>query len=778
MGILPFLLAVATTPPPNLLLVTIDTLRADRLGAYGYAAIDTPATDRLAREGILFEDATVQVPQTRPSHASILTGRLPYEHGIRDNYSPPLNPRLPTLATTLRGKGYRTAAFIGSYALASISGLDRGFELYDEPFSEGGKRTAVYTRPERPAAEVVDSTLTWLRRPRTGPFFAWVHLYDPHSPYVPPAPFAGRYAERPYDGEVAYSDAQVGRLLDFLDRQGLRGRTLVVVTADHGEGLGEHGEDEHLMFVYDSTLRVPLIVSWPGTLPSGIRLGGQFRSVDLLPTLLDLMGLPPVPTGGLSRAASLRKGARLADNESYAESLFGSVHFGYAPLRALRAEGWKLIDAPRPELYNLREDPGETRNLVDLRGQVAARMRERLRTYDTGGGSPPPVAPGDPGSMERLAALGYVGGAVPLGGAGSGADPKDKIQEYQDYTRGVQNAIRLYREGQLDEALALLTRLSKAETVSLEVQYFLGKSLLRKERYAEAARALEGALALVPRWTETYLDLSRAYTELGKLRDGVSVLERGLRLDPGNAAFQRERGILLYGLGDLSRARTALEGARSLDPRNVRLRLALSAVYRDQGNLAGAIAEVRETVRLNPGSGDGWNALGLLLAASGKDGEAAEAFRGALKADPEDPDALFNLAGHHLREDKPEDALPLLERLAAKAPAFPGATEALETARQGVAPLASGLARLRILRVAERRQAEEIARRLAAGEDFAALVRSLSVDPSAAKGGDLGVVRVADLAEPLRSGAADLAPGGVSPVLETASGYVLLKREH
>ncbi|HEY5908727.1 MAG TPA: sulfatase, partial [Vicinamibacteria bacterium] len=240
------LLTAATTTAPNFLLVTLDTLRADRLGAYGWGAAQTPVLDRLAREGALVEDAVVQVPQTRPSHASIFTGRYPYEHKIRDNYSPPLDRKTPTLATLLKTRGYATAAFIGAYPVARTSGLDQGFDLYDDPFGAGEKATTRHAAQERSAGKVADAALAWLEKPRTRPFFAWIHFFDPHAPYEAPPPFGQRFAKSPYDGEIAYVDAQLGRLLEWLDRSQLRGQTLVLVTADHGESLGEHGEDEHM----------------------------------------------------------------------------------------------------------------------------------------------------------------------------------------------------------------------------------------------------------------------------------------------------------------------------------------------------------------------------------------------------------------------------------------------------------------------------------------------------------------------------------------------------
>jgi arylsulfatase A-like enzyme/tetratricopeptide (TPR) repeat protein len=768
------LAAVATAPPANLLLVTIDTLRADHLHAYGYA-IETPATDALARTGVVAEDATVHVPQTRPSHACLLTGRYPYEHRIRDNFSPPLDLSTPTLATLLRARGYDTAAFIGSVVLAASSGLDHGFMLYDDRIA--ATSPSVMQGEERRAEAVVSSALAWLKKKRAQPFFAWVHLYDPHAPYEPTEPYRRRYAGRPYDGEVAYADAQLGRLLDFLERQGLRNRTLVVVTSDHGEGLGEHGEEEHMMFLYDSTLRVPLLLSWPGVLPAGARVKGQLRSVDVMPTVLDLLGLPASPATGVSAAASLKAGSRIPDRESYAESLYGSIHFGYAPLRGLRAEGWKYVEAPRSELYDLKADPGEMKNLLGPRKQVAERMRDRLRGHDTALARRAPVAAPDAGTLERMAALGYVSGSATRTSGRPDPDPKDKIAEFQAFTRGTRQAVRLFDAGDYDGAIAVLSPLARAEIMSLEVQFFLGRSLVRKKRYSEAVKALETAVELLPKFSPTYFELSHAYAGMGDTRKALDALERGLKVDPDSASLHRARGLLLQQAGDRAGARAELERARDLDPRDARLRLMLSAVYRDAGDLSKAVAEVRESVRLAPASADGWNALGLLLAAGAKDAEAESAFRSALKARRGDPDALFNLAEVLRRAKRTTEAVDLLERLIAKAPSFPGAAEALEAARRDASAALPGQVRLGLLRVATREEAEDLARRLAAGEDFAALARAHSTDPSASRGGDLGLVRPEELAEPLRSAAATLSAGAHSAVLETSAGYVILHRQ-
>ncbi|HEY7509638.1 MAG TPA: sulfatase-like hydrolase/transferase [Vicinamibacteria bacterium] len=686
---IPLLAALlAAASPPNLLLVTIDTLRADRVGAYGHAAAATPVLDRLAREGVLVEDAVVQVPQTRPSHASIFTGRQPYEHGIRDNSSAPLEPRWPTLATVLRDRGYDTGAAVGAYPVSRASGLDRGFASFDDPFGGGEKATAADPGTERRAAEVVDAGLRWLRRARRAPFFLWVHLFDPHAPYQAPAPYPARFAKQPYDGEVAYVDAQLGRLLDHLRTQGTLDRTLVVVTSDHGEGLGDHGEDEHLLFVYDSTLRVPLVLRLPGRLPAGARVAGQFRSVDLMATVLDLLGQPPVATSGASRAANLSGARAIPANESYAESLYGSLHFGWAPLRALRAEGWKYVDAPRPELYRLAEDRAETRNRMHDRAGVAGAMRARLAALDAGVPRPPAAAV-DSAAAERLAALGYVGGAF-FQGQPSGADPKDRLQEFQAHRREFQAALGRYRGGDLDGAITILERLARpreengqiVERRSFNVEYYLGRSLLAKRRFRDAAEHLGRAAALAPESVPAAVFLAQAQAGAGRPAGALATLDRALARTPDNAELLQARGGLLLRAGRAEEARAALERARTLDPANVAARVDLAALYRAKGDLAAARSEAEEAVRRAPRSPDAHVALGLVEGASGREDEAARHFREALGRAADHPDALFYLASIELRAGRAAAAVPHLEKLLRAAPGYPEASRMLALARE------------------------------------------------------------------------------------------------
>jgi arylsulfatase A-like enzyme len=416
----------AAAPPIGVVLITLDTTRADRLTAYGFADASMPHLERLAREGVVFEQAVSVAPLTVPAHASLLTGLLPPGHGVRENSSPPLAPEHTTLAEVLRGHGFRSAAMVSSGVLDPDRGLAQGFDSYSAV--QGGRRPRP-DAPQRKAEAAIGEAIDWLDLVGDSRFFLWTHLYDPHRPYEPPEPFASRYAHDPYVGEIAYADSQIGRLLGALDRHGLLERTLVIVAGDHGESLGEHGERDHGIFVYEAVLRVPLIIRLPAV--EARRVQAVVRLTDVMPTVLDLLGLPSPPTYGAS-LTRLMRGEPQEELESYAESLYPR-RFGWSPLYSLRDSRFKLIDAPRPELYDLQQDPWEQRNLYDDRPATAAALRRRLSSIRAAVPSSDAhsleVVP--PEIRERLAALGYVSGGTGDTSTGDTGlrDAKDFIRE-------------------------------------------------------------------------------------------------------------------------------------------------------------------------------------------------------------------------------------------------------------------------------------------------------------------------------------------------------------
>ena len=381
-------------PPSNLLLITLDTVRADRLGAYGAAGAATPALDGMARAGVRFEQAIAAAPLTLPSHATILTGLPPTRHGLRHNGAGRLADPIDTLAERLRAAGYDTAAFVGAFVLDRRFGLDQGFALYDDEIPRGA--TAPHLEAERPASAVVERALGWLAEREGRPFFAWVHLYDPHAPYAPPEPFRSRFPAQPYEGEIAAVDAQVGRLLAEIESRGWSDRTLVAVAGDHGESLGEHGEATHGLLLYEATLRVPLLLRGAG-LPAGGVVRAPVGLTDLGPTLAGLLGRDMAPPqGGRDLSADLRAGREPAPADLYSETEYPRS-FGWAALAALRRGGWKLIAGPRPELYDLSLDPDEARD----RSASGAAHRSGAGREPRGSARPPARPPHLPPRTPR-----------------------------------------------------------------------------------------------------------------------------------------------------------------------------------------------------------------------------------------------------------------------------------------------------------------------------------------------------------------------------------------
>ncbi len=767
----------------DIVLVTIDTLRADHVGAYGATTGATPGLDALALRGVVLEEAVVQVPQTRPSHASILTGLLPFQHGLRDNASPPLSPTIPTLASSLKKAGYATAAFIAAYPVSRDSGLDTGFDVFNDPFAGGADfRAGAGDRNERPAHEVVTAALAWMAKPATRPRFVWIHLFEPHYPYEPPPPLASRFAGSPYDGEVATVDAQLKR---FLDRYPPSASRLVVVTSDHGEGLGEHGEDEHHLFVYDSTLRVPLVMAGAG-LPAGSRVRGQFRSIDLMPTLLDFAGVALPRVTGVSRARNIRTGAVIPDNESYAESLYGALHFGYAPVRALRTEGFKYIDTPRAELYRVASDPGEATNLMDQRAPLASALQARLRLiHGEDEARAAGAAPADPAQLERLAALGYVGGVTLSKGTPSNSlpDPKDRVEQYNRYSRGVNAAIAARRRADPAAVVKTLAPLVREFSDKYSVVSYLGEALLEQGRFDEALPHLSKARDLSPKAGPPWARLAEAYQGAGKAAEALDATDQGLRASPHYSDLLRLRATILMRQGRESEATAFLEKAYGENPKDGALAADMSSVRRNQGDLRSADILSAQAVRLAPRNADAWLSRGLALGAMARAQEAAAAFAKARELAPKVADGWFFGAAIAIQSGDGEAALRMLDRVQELDPKRPGLSEVRAAARNArPAPTSSGVppavgsVRLLAIRCRSREQAKDALRRVGAGEDFSAVARGVSVDPSAARGGDLGWVRPEDLQPPLNAAARGLSPGAVSPVLEVQGGFVILKR--
>ena len=633
---------------PNLVLITMDTTRADHLGCYGDRDAATPRLDALARDGVVFDHAFAVAPLTFPSHASMLTGRYPPATGVRDNGDFRLPEAETTLAEHLRAQGYRARASVGSFVLAGELGLAQGFEAYAEPPAPrlAGVADPAVARleriPQRPAARVADEALTAIDAMKSGPFFLWVHFFDPHSPYTPPPPYAEAFKSRPYDGEIASMDAAIGRIVDGLSAAGVTDRTIVAAIADHGESLGEHGEATHGIYLYDATLHVPLIVRYPAKLRAGSRYAGLVSGVDLAPTLLELMELPPLPAAQGSSVASALVAGSVAEREPvYAESVYGERAYGWSPLFALRSASEKFIEAPEPEVYAVEADPGETKNLASGRPADLAAWRKRLAD-DVSRMGPSQAsaasASDDEQRREALRSLGYVSGGAPGLARKNRPDPKTRFDVHLDYMK----ALELVDSGKTSEAETLLAKTLARDPGNPAVTSLLGSLRFSSTRRAEGLAQLRAAAAAAPGvWTNQW-NLANALLEQGLFEDAVAPLRAVVAIGPEIPESYYALGNALAGAGHAADAVLAYRQAAGRGLKTAALNVALGAALVDGKDVAGAEAAFRESVRIDPSCADCWNKLGILLDRTGRRPDAMEAFEKAIAADPGHPDALFN----------------------------------------------------------------------------------------------------------------------------------------
>jgi arylsulfatase A-like enzyme len=556
---------------PNVVLITIDTLRADRVGCYGYKQAHTPNLDSLARQGVLFRTVVASVPLTLPSHCSILTGTYPPAHGVRDNVGYTLPAGRTTLAEIMKSRGYNTAAFVGAYVLDRKRGLDRGFDTYSSPFQAktqtGGPRVVKLSTLERKAEEVVADAVEWLNKPGRNPFFVWIHLYDPHDPYEPPARFRALLRD-PYDGEVAYADFALGRLFDLLKAQGSTDRTLIVATSDHGESFGEHGEFTHGYFIYDTTLLVPLIIKAPaGRAVAPRSIETPVRSIDIAPTILQFAGIPVPPNMQGDSLLSLMQGKRdgARPTNAYSETYYPN-QFGWSALRSLRQRRFKYIDAPEPELYDLHADPSELHNLVKTNRALANELKSELEVLEArlAPKDQPKQKPTPPEDAELLRSLGYVATSTPLPSSVQQQklpDPKAMLPEY----RRLMAAVQEVSEGHCLQATPALERLTREDP-----RLFMGFALLGHCRFE----------------SREYQSAAAAFRSAARLRsEDIDALFYSAACD--------------YFLGNLDAATVGMEHALKVRPDYPYAHLYLGLIYQRKRQVESAVVEFQTACRLD-----------------------------------------------------------------------------------------------------------------------------------------------------------------------------------
>ncbi len=646
----------------NVVLVSIDTCRADRLSCYGYKRPTTPHIDALAGDGTQFTMAMTPVPLTTPAHSSMFTGTYPPTHGVHVNGYDHLAPSNVTLAKTLHEAGYQTAAFVAGFTLDAQFGLNQGFDTYDGRFSEEEKPGAI---ARRSGAEVNRPAMAWLQDHAQRPFFLFLHYYDAHHPYEPHPPRTSPFSDDPYAGEIAYIDDCIGQVLDRLRALGVYDNTLVIVTGDHGESLGEHGEITHSYFVYQSTLHVPLVIRAPGC-GKGLRVDGNVSLVDIVPTVLDLVGLErPARLQGVSLRSALEGGAGPDGNRSlYAESMEAAT-FACSPLHCIVEGGWKYILTRRPELYDLSQDPGETKDLAGQQPEVAQRLRARLESlFNTLG----PAAPGHSAvnvnpagvnaeAIKRLQSLGYVsGGAAPPASTldTTREDPKDFLRTYLGF---LDARDKLYVGRHIEEAktellkiVALRPKLILPHRLLAEIAEDENRPAGAAEEYAkiftiqdelkDPARKVPGAMLEI---ASAHNNLANLLRKIGQVPDAVRHYEQAGGAGPNSATASENRGDVPANRGLLDEAVFHYRKALEITPELAETHYNLGTVLAGRGEIDEAIAHYRKAIEISPGFAEAHSSLGRALAGRGQLDEAIGHFRKALEVNPNDPDAHLNL---------------------------------------------------------------------------------------------------------------------------------------
>jgi arylsulfatase A-like enzyme/Tfp pilus assembly protein PilF len=667
----------ARRPRPNVILITIDTVRADHIACYGATNVKTPTLDGLARDGIVFERAISQVPLTWPSHAAILTGTYPFQNGVQDFTGQPLDERFRSVAQVFKQQGYATGAVVSAFVLDRSWGLSRGFDFYDDAFSAETFRQKDIGLVDRKAGESVTRALAWLQKTPRRPFFFWLHLYDPHSPYDPPEPFRTEFKAHSYDGEIAYADHELGRLIAWLKQNQLYNGTAIVLLSDHGESLGEHGEKEHGFFVYNSTTHIPLIVKPPTG--SGIRPGrvaSPVETVAVAPTLIRLAGMKDdiqkqFPSPGLFG------GQASTDSPAYSESFYAFSSFGWSPLHALQTSRYHYIEAPTPELYDVIADPQEKNNLASQQTATVAVLEDKLQSLLRQN----PFKPGEsgasglsPDALEKLRALGYVAYRLPVSPDALAAgllDPKSKLWEFNV----ILEAGDAFHSGDFKAGENLLASVQEKDPQMYIVPFMLGEAATRQQKWEEASAAFQKCLQLNPNFDQAMTGLSRVLMYLGKPDEAAQWSRNALKQNPANYRAWYQLG-LVESKTDKNAAIADYEKGVGIQGSFAPLRRDLGLLYFQQQNYAEAANHLSKAAELGVNDAPLYNFLGICYGHTNQLAKAVDSYKHALKLDPALAEAHLNLGFAYQKLGQPaaakkeyEEACRLQEKFCQLAPA-------------------------------------------------------------------------------------------------------------
>ena len=683
----------------NVIVITLDTTRADRLPSYGCRDVVTPVLDAFAARGVRFEQCYAQTPLTLPSHTTLMTGTLPLFHGIRDNGGFFVPEKLKTMAELFKDKGYETGAFIAAFVLDSKWGLNQGFDTYFDKFDLTKFKRISLGTVQRPANEILDQALPWLEERKDKKFFAWLHLYDPHSPYEPPPPYDKLYPERPYLGEIAFADSEIGRLWRFLETNGLLEKTFIVFAGDHGESLGEHEEQSHGFFVYQAAIHVPLIVVTPFPKLQGIVSPEVATLADVLPTVCDMAGLPvPAEVQGQSLLPAFFGRRRKEPPLAYSETYYPRFHYGWSDLKSVQDGRYKLILAPVPELYDIVADPHEEKNLVYLEKKVYESLSAKAEAfiqaasrnaYETD------LSKIDEETREKLSALGYVGSfADPamLKGKKLG-DPKDKILVFNELSKAREMGLN----GKSDEAIGIIRGIIATDPDITDAYFSIGNILFQEHRFPEAIDSFEEVLGRKPDDSFAAINIALAYEGMGKFEEAekflLAYIEKGFK-DPqfyfmlGNMNYVQKKydqaigyfercldsnaesagshsllGAIYIIKDDLARAEEHLRKAAEVGPRLANLHFFKAELAEKQGRPAEAEAEYRQELEISPRHFKSLYNLARLYRQSGDTAKELDSLNKCLETNPRFPLTYFYLARIHLRRgERYGEAIDLVKK--------------------------------------------------------------------------------------------------------------------
>ncbi len=657
----------------NVILITVDTLRADRIGCYGFSRVETPAIDYFAQLGVKFDTCIATTPLTLPSHTSILTGTLPLFHGVRDNGGFVVPPELKTIAELFKEQGYATAAFVGAYVLDSKWGLDQGFDYYFDRFDLGKFEKISLATVQRPANEVMDETLKWLDGNKKKKFFAWIHLYDPHTPYEPPSPFDAKYPNHPYLGEIAFTDTQLARLWKFLEDADLTDNIFLIFTSDHGESLGEHEEATHGFFIYQEAVHVPLIFVTPFERLQGLSVSRVVSIVDVMPTMLEMIGLPiPLEVQGKSLVPGFFRPAKGDNAYAYAETFYPRFHYGWSELQSFQNRRFKLIISPDPELYDLEHDPDEMRNLAPVERKLLTDLEKRATQFIAAASENAlelDFRKIDEETREKLAALGYVGSftdSAKLEGKKL-ANPKDKI--------GVFNALSRAREmgmsGQAEEAVRTIKAIIAEDPDISDAHFALGNIYFKERNFKEAIASFEQALERKPDDSFCVINIANCYQMLGKPDEAERFIIDYLKKGFSDSQLYYVLGTINYNQKKYDEAITYYSECLSLNADSAASHNGLAAIYILREDLGRAEEHLNEAMAINPELTNLHYNRAQLLEKRGEIANAIEAYLRELDHSPQHFKASFNLSHLYRQVGKIDGEEKYLEQTIAAAPEFP-----------------------------------------------------------------------------------------------------------